>query len=322
MTIGSSLRTAGLAARAAAIAGLALALGACSQSSELFVGGPTAPAGAPPQVAAGAEPSRSDLEKATEYWGKEHAKLPRDANAALNYARNLKALDRKREALGVLQSSYLYNAQNREFLSEFGRLALEEGHAPMAQQLLERADDPANPDWRVLSARGVVLAKQGQYKAAIPHFERARGLAPEQASIMSNLALAYTMDGQAAKAEPMLRQANASQTSDPRVRQNLALVLRLQGKGDEATRVSMGTDQPTLVPAPPVSVAARPQPEPSPAFVTSTSLPVRTASVRKATSAAPASADPDALIRAAIEADVAREQTRSRAIATSSAPQR
>ena len=101
---------------------------------------------------------------------------PRNGKAALNYARSLKALDRKAEAFAVLQSSYLYNAQDREYLSEFGRLALDQGHAPMAQQLLERADDPAKPDWRVLSARGVALAQQGHYKAALPFLERARAL--------------------------------------------------------------------------------------------------------------------------------------------------
>ncbi len=292
-----------------------------------------------PKVA-GAEPPRSDTEKAAEHWGKEHAKQPRSAKAALNYARSLKALDRKPEALAVLQSSYLYNAQDREYLSEFGRLALDQGHAPMAQQLLERADDPAKPDWRILSARGVALAQQGQYKAAIPFLERARALAPNQPSVINNLALVYTMDGQAAQAEPMLRQANASTSTDPRVRQNLALVLQLQGKADEATRVAMGDDQPLPPAAAPVSIAARPAPAsvaaapaqapvgdrplpaPQPAVARNELPPLRAAAARipVAPAASAAATDPDAVIRAAIQAEVAREQQRSRDIATSSVP--
>lgn len=245
----SSWRRGRTAARVIAVAGLALSLGACSQSTSLLTDLPGSADVPPQRVAESAAPSRSELEKATEYWGKEHAKSPRDGKAAINYARNLKAMDRKQEALGVLQSSYLYNAQNREYLSEFGRLALEQDQVQLAQQLLERADDPAKPDWRILSARGAALAKQGQYKAAIPFIERARAVAPTQSSVLSNLALAYAMDGQADKAEPLLRQAMAGEDSDPRVRQNLALVLRLQGKADEATRVAMGSDQPTLMPA-------------------------------------------------------------------------
>ncbi|OJU30733.1 MAG: hypothetical protein BGN89_02975 [Alphaproteobacteria bacterium 64-6] len=342
MTYGLSLRARASAARVALVAGLALSLGACSQSSGLLTSEPEVPGSA---KVAGAEMPRSEAEKAAEHWGKAHAGQPRNGKAALNYARSLKALDRKAEAFAVLQSSYLYNAQDREYLSEFGRLALDQGHAPMAQQLLERADDPAKPDWRVLSARGVALAQQGHYKAAVPFLERARALAPNQPSVINNLALVYTMDGQATQAEPMLRQANASTGADPRVRQNLALVLQLQGKKEEATRVAMGYDQPLPPAAAPASIAARPapanvasvapaaqrvvapaptaertMPAPQQAVARNELPPVRAVAARQRVPAAPvAEADPDVLIREAIAAEVAHEQERSR-ITTSSVP--
>jgi len=332
MSNGLTLRTRASAARVAIVASLALSLGACSQTNALLTSEPEVPGAHTSQASA---MPRSDAEKAAEYWGKEHAKLPRDGKAALNYARSLKALDRKAEALATLQSSYLYNAQDREYLSEFGRLALDQGHAPMAQQLLERADDPAKPDWRIQSARGVALAQQGQYKAAIPFLERARALAPNQPSVINNLALVYTMDGQATQAEPMLRQANASPSVDPRVRQNLAMVLELQGKKEEATRVAMGDDQPLPPAAAPASIAARPvpanvasaTPAPQPAVARVQLPPPRVTAARAPApvAAAPApvaAADPDAIIRAAIKAEVAREHERARDIATSSVPQR
>ncbi len=265
-----------------------------------------------------AAPSRSELEKATEHWGKEHAKLPRDGKAAMNYAKNLKAMDRKAEALAVLQSSYMYNAQDREFLSEFGRLALDQDQAPLAQQLLERADDPAKPDWKVLSGRGAALAKQGKYKEAIPFFERAHLLVPTQASVMSNLALAYTMDGQANRAEPLLRQATAADEGDSRVRQNLALVLRLQGKADEAGRVAMGTDQQPVMSAP-VSVVSNPLP---PARVAAAPALRPTRAPVAKVAAHDADADPEAVIRAALDADIAQDKARARSISTSSTPRR
>ncbi len=323
------------AARVAMVAGLALSLGACSQSGNLLMSEPEYPV---PGESKAAEMPRSESEKATEHWGKEHAKQPRDGKLALNYARSLKALGRKAEALAVLQSAYLYNAQNREYLSEFGRLALDQGHAQMAQQLLERADDPAKPDWRTLSARGVALAQQGKYKEAIPFLERARTLAPSQPSVINNLALAYTMDGQATQAEPMLRQATASTDADPRVRQNLAMVLDLQGKADEAKRIAMGNDAPMPVAAP-VSIAAAPvapaparvaavKPAPQPAVARKDlPPPVQTAAIRKPTPApvaAPpvATADPEDVIRAAIAAEVSHEQERARNFPTASVPQR
>jgi Flp pilus assembly protein TadD len=99
---------------------------------------------------------------------------------------------------------------------------------------LEEADDPANADWRTISARGTALAKQGKYREAIPLYERALALAPNQASILNNLALALTMEGKAEQAESLLKRAVAHGGHAPRVEQNLALVLSLQGKYEEA----------------------------------------------------------------------------------------
>ena len=154
-----------------ASAGISLLAGACSQL------GSTAPqlaAVAPPDnpatKVAAAKPAtppadnRSELMKATEYWGEAYNKNPRDAQTALNYARNLKALGEKRQALAVLQQVSLTNSTHRGINAEYGRLALEFDQVSLAQKLLEQSEDPTNPDWRIISARGTVLAKQGRYR--------------------------------------------------------------------------------------------------------------------------------------------------------------
>jgi Flp pilus assembly protein TadD len=232
-----------------------LMLGACGQaltpgsaaelislhSSSSAPAQPTRQAAAQPQPAppqAGPGGIGDDLLKATDYWGKEYAKSPRELQPALNYARNLKAMGEKRRALAVLQQASLYHGQNRELASEYGRLALDLDQVNVAKQLLAIADDPGNPDWRVVSARGAALAKEGDYDAAIPFFERALTIAHDQPSVLSNLALAHAMNGQPARAESMLRQAAATDANSPRIRQNLALVLGLQGKYDEAQLVA------------------------------------------------------------------------------------
>lgn len=179
-----------------------------------------------------------DLLKATDYWGKAYAENPRDLKMALSYARNLKAMGEKRRALAVLQQASLFYGQSRELASEYGRLALDLDQVNVAKQLLAIADDPARPDWRVVSARGAALAKEGNYNEAIPFFERALSLAHDQPSLLSNLALAHAMNGEPGKAESMLRQAAATDSNSPRIRQNLALVLGLQGKYDEAKLVA------------------------------------------------------------------------------------
>ncbi len=237
--------------------------------------------------AASPENTKSELEKATDYWGKAHASKPSDAKAAVAYAKNLKASGNKQQALVVLQEAHRHNPMNRDLNSEYGRLALEHDQFSAAQKLLEAADDPGNPDWRVISARGAVLAKQGRHGEAIPFFERALAVSPDNPSVMNNLAMANAMEGRPGKAEELLRKAASAQPNDRRLSQNLALVLGLQGKHNEAKQISeqalpadmaahngdvlkqmVGAEQPERpVPAPAVASSERPATEPASAKI-------------------------------------------------------
>ncbi|MEQ1578187.1 MAG: tetratricopeptide repeat protein [Hyphomicrobium sp.] len=231
-------------ARLALVAMASLSLGACAGVGDMTPGFLASAEPAPASDRAGAPPadaaagSANELQKATEYWGKAYAQKPQDLEAALAYAKNLKAMGQKTQAVAVLQQASVYHGANKKLASEYGRLALELDQVSVAQQLLALADDPVDPDWRVISARGTALAKQGKYQDAIPFYERAMTLAPGKPSIMNNLALAFTMNGEAAKAEDLLRSAGQSNPGNAKVNQNLALVLGLQGKYDEATKVA------------------------------------------------------------------------------------
>lgn len=303
-----------------AVLSAALMLGACAQLGDMGIGGNLAGNEPPKTEQVPGQRPTSELEKATAFWAKEHGKNPRDAKAALSYARNLKALGRKNEAFAILQGAYLFASDNKEFLSEYGRLALEAGQVATAGKILEQADDPAKPDWRVISARGTVLAKQGDFKTAITFFERARELAPTQTSVMNNLAMAYTMDGQAEKAEQLLRQASTAGAEDPRVRQNLALVLGLQGKHEEAKQIRgpvPGDEEPAAAPVQPASVVIA-KPVATPAKPAVAALPA----AKPAPVVDQKQLDPDEVIRAAIEADMARNKRQATPVATGTVPQK
>ncbi|MCB1505323.1 MAG: tetratricopeptide repeat protein [Hyphomicrobiaceae bacterium] len=217
-------------------AGLAFGLGGCAGTSDDLAANLLSDpqSSAPAKVA---EAPQTELEKAVTYWGDKFVKSPGSLEYALNYARNLKAMGNKRLALTVLQQAASYHGQDRELASEYGRLALELDQVQVAKQVLAFADNPAKPDWRVISARGTVLAKEGNYKEAIPMFERALALSNQNPSVMNNLAMAYALDGRAAQSEQLLRQASAKGNS-AKVEKNLALVLGLQGKYDEAKVVA------------------------------------------------------------------------------------
>jgi Flp pilus assembly protein TadD len=248
MSFEAAVQTVPLGCRAVRLVGavaLSLSAAGCSSLGDDLSGLLTS--GVAPQSSssalAEAKPPQDELQKATEYWADQFQKKPQDLDAALSYAKNLKALGQKGQAMGVLQQVSLYHATDRRLASEYGRLALEMDQVKVADKLLALADDATAPDWRVVSARGTVLAKQGKYAEAIPVFERALKLAEGQPSVLNNLALAHALNGDAAKAEDILRRVNESGGASARTRQNLALVLGLQGKYDEATRIA-STDLP------------------------------------------------------------------------------
>ena len=235
LMVPSSMVTSHRTARRLATLTMTLMLGACA-------GNPLSDAmqadnAAPPSLGATIANSQSELDKATLYWSKEYAKNTRDLKAALAYAKNLKAGGQKEQALQVCQDASLYHGNSRELASEYGRLALELGQVNLADKLLAAADDPAKPDWRVISARGTVFAKQGKYAESIPHYERALAIAPDASSVLSNLAMAYAAGGRAPEAEPLLRRAIEIDGSNAKLKQNLALVVGLQGRHDEAKQV-------------------------------------------------------------------------------------
>ncbi len=307
--VGDASMMHGIARSAASVAvvSVTLLLGACAQSgNDLNLGlDSDKPKAVDIATASAGDRPEAELQKATAYWGEQHGKNPRDPKAAIAFARNLKALGRKAQALAVMQSSYTYAPDDKDFLSEYGRLSLELGQVSTAEQLLARADDPAKPDWRILSARGTVLAKQGRFKESIEYFERASSLAPGQASVMNNLAMAYTMDGQAARGEALLRQAASTGTTDPRVQQNLALVVGLQAKSPDDTAA-----------AAPAVAAGTPAREAVKAVAWNKPLPIEQAaapakgSSKAAPKATAIATDPDALIRQAMAAEQAKTSSR------------
>ena len=239
------------AATASAVA-LSVLLGGCAgQGGDMVADLLASPKRPAPQAAVAAAPSamsQSELEKATEYWGKKFAEKPSDLDNALNYARNLKAMGQQQQAMAALQQAAAYHGQSKELAGEYGRLALELDQVKTAKPLLAFADDAAKPDWRVVSARGTVLAKEGSYKDAIPYFERAMALSNSHPSVMNNLAMAHAMAGEPERSEQILRTA-AVKGGNAKVRQNLALVLGLQGKYDEATVVASKETSPTVAQA-------------------------------------------------------------------------
>ncbi len=241
--------------RITAIAAAGFALSACAQ-----IGGPGGSASfglGDDQPAPIANASPAQLGEAVKYWGAKYAKDPNDKQAALSFAKNLKAAGHKAEAYRVLQQASVLHGNDREVASEYGRLALENDQIQLAAKLLQIADDPSKPDWRIVSGRGAAMAKLGKYGEAVELFERAHKLAPSNPSVLNNLAMAHAGNGNLKEAEALLRQAAQNPMAQEKVVKNLALVLELQGRKGEAQQIARnGADamrssvNPTAAPSP------------------------------------------------------------------------
>jgi Flp pilus assembly protein TadD len=174
---------------------------------------------------------------ATSQWAAAYAKKPTDPRMALGYARALKAIGSKEQALEVLKTSYQM-APTGEVAAELGRLALDMGRLDIAKTTLQVAEAQGVRDWKTLSALGTLRAKQNQHAEAQQYFLAALQLEPNAVSVINNLALSYALDNKVDRAEDLLRKAVREGHEDKRVRQNLALVLGIEGKYDEARKVA------------------------------------------------------------------------------------
>lgn len=159
---------------------------------------------------------------------------PKDANAALQYGKALRAAGQRSQAVAVLEQATIGHPDNKALLAGYGRALADNGNFQQAFDVLSRAHTPDDPDWRILSAQGAALDQLGRYEEARQYYASALKIAPEEPSVLSNLGLSYVLTKDLPKAEETLRRAYSRADADLRVRLNLALVVGLQGRVGEA----------------------------------------------------------------------------------------
>ncbi len=175
---------------------------------------------------------------AADEWGRRYDEKPGEKTVSLNYARALRMLDQRQQAVAVLEAAAIKSPKDTEILAAYGKALVEVGNFKQAQEVLSRAHTPERPDWRILSAQGAVADQLGDHAGAQQLYNAALKIQPNDPGVMSNLGLSYALARQLPQAEATLRRANEQPGADSRVRQNLALVLGLQGKFGEAESIA------------------------------------------------------------------------------------
>lgn len=163
---------------------------------------------------------------------------PKDRDAGLTYALLLRMTGRDEQALAVMRQMVIYHPTDNGVLSAYGKALASTGNLKEALGVIERAQRPDRPDWRLLSAQGAILDQLEQPQQAREYYRKALDIAPNEPTVLLNLGMSYLLTNDLAAAETYLRKANQQPAADSRVRQNLALVVGLQGRFEEAEQIA------------------------------------------------------------------------------------
>src|SRR5258708_33543481 len=187
-----------------------------------------------------AETSRAaDPRRDLDVYQERYRANPKDADAALQYGKALRATGQRPQAVAVLEQATIANPSNKALLAGYGRALADNGNFQQAFDVLGRAHSPEDPDWRILSAQGAALDQLGRYEEARQYYASALNIVPDEPTVLSNLGLSYVLSKDLPKAEETLRRANGHAATDQRIRTNLAFVVGLQGRLTEPENLVM-----------------------------------------------------------------------------------
>src|ERR1700720_737085 len=178
--------------------------------------------------------SAAEPRRGIEFYRDRFRANPKDADAALQYGKALRASGQRSQAVAVLEQATIGHPSNKALLAGYGRALADNGNFQQAFDALGRAHTPDDPDWRILSAQGAVLDQMGRYDEARQYYASALKIMPDEPSVLSNLGLSYVLSKDLPKAEEILRRAHSHAGTDQRIRTNLAVVVGLQGRVTEA----------------------------------------------------------------------------------------
>ncbi|MFN3659226.1 MAG: hypothetical protein ACK4UO_18420 [Pseudolabrys sp.] len=227
-------KSARLLASAALAAVLALPLAACKTTGDGDITGSIGM----DSMASASPRGETDWRRSLEVWGARYKADPSDWEAAIAYARALRATEQRAQAVAVLEQASMRSPNNMKLSGAYGRALADAGQYEQALEALRKAHTPDNPDWRILNAQGAVLDQMGRHAEAQRQYAAALKIVPDEAAVLSNLGLSYALMKDLKRAEKTLRRAVAQPGAGPRVRQNLALAIGLQGRFAEAEKIA------------------------------------------------------------------------------------
>ncbi|WP_319772405.1 tetratricopeptide repeat protein [Breoghania sp.] len=182
-------------------------------------------------------------------WASRYEADPSDKTNILGYSDALRRNDQLDQSMEVLRRGLIEHQKDREIAAAYGKILAQKGHFKEALNVIQQAQTPTRPDWKLMSAEAAIRDQLGERKRARYLYTEALKIVPGEPSVLNNLAMSHVLENDLTTAEKILRSAMARNRTDPRVRQNLALVLGLQGRFAEAEQVASADLPPEQVKA-------------------------------------------------------------------------
>ncbi len=181
--------------------------------------------------------SRAGWEKSSiERLAQSYKARPGDRTTALAYGSALNRAGYGDQAINVLETATMRYPGDPELLMAYGTALADNGQLQQANVALSRAQDPARPDWRILSLQGSIADRMKNPVLARQYYEAALRIVPGEPSVLSNLGMSYAQNRQLPEAARYLRLAAASPNASEEVRNNYAAVLNLMDRGAPVNR--------------------------------------------------------------------------------------
>ncbi|NVK36215.1 MAG: tetratricopeptide repeat protein [Rhodobacteraceae bacterium] len=189
-------------------------------------------------------PDSAAARQAVQAWESRYEKDSRNRDVILGYADALRQNGRVEQSLEVLRSGVILHQNDKAIASAYGKILAMNGRFDEAINVVKGAQNPRNPDWKLLSAEAAINDQMGNNERARGLYLQALKIQPNEPSVLNNLGLSYLLSKQFPEAEYTLRKAAALPTADSRIRQNLALALGVQGKYSEAIQIAQSEIDP------------------------------------------------------------------------------
>lgn len=179
-----------------------------------------------------------ELAQSVTSYSKLYERDPNNKSVAMAYASILRLNNMNDQALAVMRKAAIQYSEDKDVLAAYGKALASAGQFVPALDAIQRAQDPTQPDWKLISAEGAIYDQTGRSEQARQLYRKALQYRPNEPSVLSNLAMSHVLDNDLVTAEGYLRTAVQQPGADSRVRQNLAMVVGLQGRFDEAMDIA------------------------------------------------------------------------------------